>query len=123
MTHTRIIGTLLVTLLLMGCASNPSIDSLSSEQRAKYGQIEVVSSSTSRPHTVLGAVKGISCHRNAYQSRLLTSDEAMEGVKLQAAQLQADAVINVACQKKSEVDWGNNCWASIVCVGDAVKFK
>ncbi len=69
--------------------------------------MEVVSRSTSRPHTVLGVVKGISCHRNAYQSRLLTSDEAMEGVKLQAAQLQADAVINVACQKKSEVDWGN----------------
>lgn len=123
MTYKHIIGTLLVPLLLTCCASNPSIDSLSSEQRARYVQMEVFNASTSRPHTILRIVKGISCNRNAYQARLLSSEEAMEGVKLQAAQLQADAVINVACQNRSEADWGNNCWASIVCVGDAVKFK
>jgi len=123
MTHTRTLGILLVTMTVTGCVSNPSIDSLSSAQRARYSQMEIINGSTSRPHNVVGSVKGISCHRNAYQSRVLTSDEAMEGVKLQAAQLDADAVINVACQKKSEIDWGNNCWASIVCVGDAVKFK
>lgn len=123
MTHTRTLAVLLVTLAVAGCASNPSIDSLSSVQRTRYSQMEVINGTTSRPYGVVGSVKGISCHRNAYQSRILTSDEAMEGVKLQAAQLEADAVLNVACQKKSEVDWGNNCWASIVCVGDAVKFK
>lgn len=123
MTHTHKLCALLMTLMVVGCASNPSIDSLSSVQRARYSQMEIINGSTSRPHNVVGSVKGISCHRNAYQSRVLTSDEALEGVKLQAAQLEADAVINVACQKKSEVDWGNNCWASIVCVGDAVKFK
>lgn len=123
MRYTRTLGALLVTMTVAGCASNPSIDSLSSGQRARYSQMEIINGSASRPHSVVGSVKGISCHRNAYQSRLLTSDEALEGVKLQAAQFEADAVINVACQKKSEIDWGNNCWASIVCVGDAVKFK
>lgn len=45
----------------------------------------------------------------------------MEGVKINAVLMDADAVINTACQNNG-VDWGNNCWSSIVCVGEAIKF-
>lgn len=85
--------------------------------------MEVVHGSITRSHTILGAVKGLSCHRNAYQRQQQTEAEAIEGVKLRAASLDADAVINLVCQTNSGTDWVNNCWSSIVCVGDAVRYK
>jgi uncharacterized protein YbjQ (UPF0145 family) len=49
--------------------------------------------------------------------------EALEGVKIKAVKRGADAVINLVCQKNSDTDWRNNCWASVKCIGDAVRFK
>ncbi|MGH8588336.1 MAG: Rcs stress response system protein RcsF [Gammaproteobacteria bacterium] len=110
-------------LLLFGCATNPDVGSLSSSQRAKVASMDVLRGPTSRPYTILGTVKGLSCHRNAYQRQLLTEAEAIEGIKLQAALLEAEAVINTVCQMNSGTDWINNCWSSIVCAGDAVRYK
>jgi len=103
--------------------SNPDLGSLSAAQLQTLSNMEVYEGGINRPHAVLEPVKGLSCHRNAYQSQLLTTDEAIEGVKLEAALLGADAVINLACQRNSGTDWVNNCWASFVCVGTAVKYQ
>lgn len=108
---------------LFGCATNPEISTLTSEQRAKLNTIEVLRGPTSQAYRVLGQVKGLSCHRNAYQRQTLTEDEALQGVKLNAALMGADAVVNAACQVNSGADLVNNCWSSIVCVGDAVKYS
>lgn len=112
----------LATFVVIGCASNPDVGTLSSTQRAKLASMEVFRGPQSRPYSILGPVKGLSCHRNAYQVQLLTEDEAIEGVRLKAALLEADAVVNVVCQRNSGTDWVNNCWSSIVCVGDAVRY-
>jgi uncharacterized protein YbjQ (UPF0145 family) len=71
---------------------------------------------------VVKTVKGISCHRNAHQDKVLTSDEAIDGMKIKAAKLGADGIQNIACQRNDNIDFATNCWASIVCVGDAVRF-
>ena len=118
----RIIA-VLAALAISGCASNPDVGSLSGDQRARFSSMEVLRGPTTRSHTILGSVKGLSCHRNAYQRQQLTEGEAIEGVKLRAALLDADAVVNVVCQTNSGADWVNNCWSSIVCVGDAVRYK
>ncbi|HNW00594.1 MAG TPA: hypothetical protein PKH04_00865 [Burkholderiaceae bacterium] len=114
---------LLASAFLVACASNPDVGSLSSSQRAKLASMEIIRGPVSQPHTIIGSVKGLSCHRNAYQQQLLTEDEAIEGVKLKAALLDVHAVANVACQRNSGTDWTNNCWASIVCVGDAIRYS
>lgn len=90
--------------LLTGCATNPDVGSLSSGQRARFESIELMRGPTSRAHANLGVVKGLSCHRNAYQRQQLTETEAIEGVKLRAAALNADAVINLVCQVNSGAD-------------------
>lgn len=113
----------LTLVISTGCATNPDVGSLSSDQRARVASMEVVHGSTTRSHTILGAVKGLSCRRNAYQRQQQTEAEAIEGVKLRAASLDADAVVNLVCQTNSGTDWVNNCWSSIVCVGDAVRYK
>lgn len=114
---------LTVSTSIYGCATNPDVGSLSPSQRSKLSQMEILRGSTSRPHEILGTVKGLSCHRNAYQTQLLTEYEAIQGIKLRAALLDADAVINTYCQRNSGADWVNNCWASIVCAGDAIRWK
>jgi uncharacterized protein YbjQ (UPF0145 family) len=71
-------------------------------------------------YQILGAVEGIACKRNLYASGSPSLDEAKQGVRIRAAQLGADAVINMICEDKREVDWGRNCWQTVVCVGDAI---
>ncbi|MCP3945078.1 MAG: hypothetical protein GY710_26870 [Desulfobacteraceae bacterium] len=117
------ISTLIILLLFAGCASNPSITSLRPEQRARLNTIKIFKRGVNRPYKILGSVEGLSCRRNAHQRKAPTKHEAIEGVRLEAAILEADAVINTACQVNSEPDWRNNCWSSVVCVGDAIKYK
>jgi hypothetical protein len=108
-------------LFLTGCAAHPSINSLTGEQRARLNTIQVALSNIDKPYVIVGKAEGLSCHRNAYAPLSTSETEAMQGVRINAVLMNADAVINVACQNNG-VDWGNNCWSSIVCVGDAVKF-
>lgn len=71
-------------------------------------------------YRILGTVEGIACKRNLYASGSPSLDEAKQGVRIRAAQLGADAVINMICEDKREVDWGRNFWQTVVCVGDAI---
>lgn len=115
-------GVGLIAVGLSGCMSNPRIEDLSAQQRAKLGSIAVFSDAPPRRFDVLGTVTGLSCNRNKYQNPDVSDREAMDGIKLQAAKMNADAVINAFCQKNSDTDWRNNCWASVKCIGDAVRF-
>lgn len=121
--RSSVVAMLFLVTISTGCATNPDVGSLSSVQRARIGSMEILHGPTTRSHILLGAVKGLSCHRNAYQRQQLTEAEAIEGVKLRAAALDADAVVNLVCQANSGADWVNNCWSSIVCVGDAVRYN
>ena len=105
-----------------GCASNPRVEDLTSAEREKVGTIEIYTNTPAREYVLLGTVDGLSCNRNKHQSQDISDHEALEGIRIRAAILGADAVINTFCQKNSDIDWRNNCWASVKCVGDAVKF-
>ena len=111
------------TLIIQGCATNPRIEDLKPTQRAKVGQIDIHNGTVDRPHIVLGTVSGLSCNRNKYQTQDISDREALEGVKIKAAMLDADAVMNTICQKNSDTDWRNNCWASVKCIGDAIRYQ
>jgi uncharacterized protein YbjQ (UPF0145 family) len=111
------------TLFIFGCASNPRIEDMSSEQRSRLSKMEIFEGTIERPHKVIGTVTGLSCNRNKYQKQDISDEEALEGIRLKAAQLNADAVINTFCQTNSDTDWRNNCWASVKCIGDAVIYN
>ncbi|MGM3172510.1 hypothetical protein [Dickeya lacustris] len=108
-------------LTLSACASNPRIEYLSGEQRSKAINMPVYKNNPLSPNAkTIKAVDGLSCNRNKYQAPDISESEALEGVKIKAAMLNADAVVNTICQKNSDTDWINNCWASVKCIGDAV---
>lgn len=112
-----------VGILLVGCMSNPRIEDLSSADRAKAASIQIFQGAPDHNYKTIGPVSGLSCNRNKYQVQDISDSEALQGIKIRAARLGADAVINTFCQKNSDADWRNNCWASIKCIGDAVNFK
>lgn len=113
---------LLLAIFATGCMSNPRIEDLSSSNRAKAASLQIFQGATDRPHEIVGQVTGLSCNRNKYQVQNISDAEALQGIRINAARLGADAVINTFCQTNSDTDWRNNCWASIKCVGDAVRY-
>ena len=116
------ISALYAVACLAGCASNPSVSSLTSEQRQKIAEMVIFKpgTSTRSSYQVLGSDEGLACKRNLYASGSPSYPEAEQGVRIRAAQLGADAIANMACEEKHEVDWGRNCWQTVVCVGDAI---
>jgi uncharacterized protein YbjQ (UPF0145 family) len=114
---------LVIACMATACAMNPRVENLTATQRSRIASIQVFQTDIQRPYNLVDQVDGLSCNRNKYQAQDVTYEEAMQGVKIKAVLLDADAVINVFCQKNSDTDWINNCWASIKCIGDAVKYK
>jgi hypothetical protein len=111
-----------IVLLFISCTTNPRIEKLTSSQRAQLNSLVVLKGDSDIPYTVIGTVDGLSCNRNKYQKQDISDEEAMQGIRIKAVKLNADAVINVYCQTNSDMDWTNNCWASVKCIGDAVKY-
>jgi uncharacterized protein YbjQ (UPF0145 family) len=117
---------------LSACAGIPHVATLSTEEMqslttAQRGQLSTMKvyqnyeNPPNSPYKVIASVRGISCHRNTYQYKQVSDEEALETLKIRAALLNADAVIHVECQSSSGTDWVNNCWSSIVCIGDAIQ--
>ena len=116
---------------LYGCGTTPvpyfsskEMESLTTAQRVRLSAMKVYMSyeePPDRPYKVIARVRGISCvlNRKAYQQA--TDEEATHVLKVRAALLNADAVINADCNASSGTDWVNNCWSSVVCVGDAIQ--
>lgn len=66
-------------------------------------------------------VRGISCQWSYIFRKVITKQEAMESMIVDAASINADAIINASCQYYTTITW--ECIESYECIGDAVKFK
>jgi uncharacterized protein YbjQ (UPF0145 family) len=108
---------------VLACATKSRIEERPATERQRVTGIVVFQGAADRPVVALGTVSGLSCNRDQYKAAEVTTDEAMAGLRIRAAQLGADAVTGVRCQTHSGIDYTNNCWASVTCTGDAVKFK
>jgi len=111
-----------ILIVMIGCASNPPISSLTSQERERVSNIVFLEGGQipKDSYKVLGSVEGLACKRNLYASGAPAVEKARQGVRIRAAQLGANAVINLLCEENQKVDWVRNCWQSVVCVGDAI---
>lgn len=123
MKYIQVVSYLVISELIAGCAANPRIEDLSSDNRAKVSQVQIFNGRPTVNFEMLGQVDGLSCNRNKYQAQDVSESEALEGVRIKTVMLGGDAIINTLCQKNSDTDWINNCWASVKCIGDAVRLK
>lgn len=87
---------LAILVVLPGCASNPPISSLTSLERERVSNIVFIESREipKDSYKVLGSVEGLACKRNLHAPGAPAVEEARQGVKIRAAQLGANAVIN-----------------------------
>jgi len=108
----------LLFLITAGCASTAIENNPELRRTAAKVRILDLEQVKGEQFTLLGEVEGLSCARQGGASPSL--DNAKENLKVNAAKMGANAVINVACQEGG-VSWSHNCWRTVTCRGDAVK--
>lgn len=111
---------LLPIAVLVGACS-PMMN-IAPEMRRQAAATPVLTSEQvgTRKYAILSEVVGNSCGRQIGSDPSM--DAAREELKIKAAALSADAVTNALC-KEGGIDLGQNCWKSIECRGDAIKWK
>ena len=81
-------------MILVACTSNPSISTLTAEQRDRVSDILFLDADDlpKGSYTILGEVKGIACKRNLYATGAISLEEAQQGVRIRAVQLDSTCV-------------------------------
>ena len=115
-----ILGVLVFSLT--GCVSNPGVDSLTPTEMETFKQMQILEGDVTRPYTVVAKVKGKECHTDIDQSKALSTEDAITVLKVKASQKNADAIMNIKCERDRTTDWRNDCWSSMLCVGTAIRF-
>lgn len=113
---------LIVVLFLGGCAGFGQVErvsDLSMEQLKQMRGIQLYESDQGLKYTSYGRIKGISCKGSAWSGGT-KEDAAMTQLKIKAIKVRANGILYPTCSHDVSVDWGNNCWESWVCVGEAV---
>lgn len=106
-----------IFILFSACAINSNISKLSSEEKARMSRMLVFESEglPRGSYQIIGTVESLSCKKsyNGY-------DEITK-LKMQAAKLGADAIINLKFKTKNKMDWVHDCWATVIGIGYAVR--
>ena len=113
-------GVLLLTLLVAACATTPDINQLTTLQQERVASVAILYGETSNPFKSLGRLRSRGCQKSNFDSNIPESD-AIRNLQVQAAAVNADAVITTEC-RKANIDWFTNCFMLIECTGEAIQF-
>lgn len=121
----RLAPALVVGALAAGCAADPRRDGLSPHEFASVDHIAVHMGGEQPRHEyqILDRIEGISCDlsgapRNHPAHKVVTEYEALYDMKLEAADLGANAIVGVICRRYGI---SQSCYESMICEGDAVR--
>lgn len=108
-----------------GCATDPRRDGLSPHEFASVNHVAIHMAGERPQHQyqVLDRIQGVSCNLSPAPSnhpshKVVTQYEALYDMRLEAADLGANAIVGVSCQRYTR---SQSCYSSIVCEGDAVR--
>lgn len=116
---------LIVCSLLSACAGFGQVErvsDLSPQELRNLRNIKFYETDDNIKYTPLGSIKGISCKGSAVSGNT-KEDAAMTQLKIKAVKMNANAIFFATCSHDASVDWGNNCWESWVCVGEAGRIE
>lgn len=111
--------------LLSGCAGLGQVErvaDLSPQELKNIRAIKFYENDNNIKYTSLGRIKGISCKGSAFSGDT-KEDAAMTQLKIKAVKINANAIFYPTCSQDASVDWGNNCWESWVCIGEAARVE
>ena len=123
----RTILTLTLTLIVVGCgAMVPTIkhDEMPVEQRRAVNALEIYNTTQliGRNYAIITIVEGISC-KNKVWDHAATKTDALFQAKHWAREAGADAITNIQCDSPRGTTVTYNCWESVTCTAEAIKFK
>ena len=113
-------GVLLLTLLVVACATTPDINRMTASQQERVASVEILYGGTSIPFKSLGRLRAQGCQKSTFDTNIPESD-AIRNLQVQAAAVNADTVIYTEC-RKANIDWFTNCFMLIECTGEAIQF-
>ena len=73
-----------------------------------------------REYAIIQPLSGISC-KNLLWAPSPTQNDATDQLRVKAARLDANALLNVICEAPSGTSLITNCWSSLTCHGAAIK--
>lgn len=116
---------LTAAILAAGCATDPRRDGLSPHEFASVDHIAIhmLGEQAEHEYQVLERIEGVSCDLTGAPlyhpaHKVVSEYEALYDLKLEAADLGANAIYGVVCRRGS---LPHSCYASIGCEGDAVR--
>jgi hypothetical protein len=123
------VSLLLSALLILVSCVGPrvpvkKIDELPLEERRAVLGLPIYNESqlAGKEYTVINLVEGISC-KNKTWDPAATKTDAINQVKYWAREQGAEGVMNLQCDLPRGTTTSYNCWESITCTGQAIKFN
>jgi len=107
-------------LIMGGCATTPDDYSNEYHEKAKNIILYNIKDKTKHKFEIIKYIKSNSCNSKSLNRFSGDWEEAKLLLRLEAASINADAVVDVKCWT-NPVDMVSNCWASKRCEGNAVK--
>lgn len=113
--------------VLAGCGSfvpTVRMEDLSVEQRRAANDIAIFNQTQliGKKYKILNIVEGISC-KNKVWDHAATKSDAIFQAKYWALQMGADGISNLQCDVPRGTTTTYNCWESITCTAEAIKFE
>jgi len=117
----------LAAAFLSGCGAMVPVvkmEDVSPEQRRAvndvtiYNQVQLIS----RKFKVVNIVEGISC-KNKVWDHAATKSDAIFQARYWAHQMGADGITNLQCDHPRGTTTTYNCWESVTCTAEAIKFE
>lgn len=118
----RVLVLIATGLMLFGCAATPDDFSQAMHEKAKAIVLFEPGSPPAAKYNIIKDVQSNSCQGKWYGRYTGDVDEAMLLLRLEAATVNANAVVDYRCWTQG-FDLKSNCWASKRCEGKAVKFE
>jgi hypothetical protein len=115
-------------LILVSCVGSrvpvKKIDELPLEERRAVLGLPIYNESqlVGKEYTVINLVERISC-KNKTWDPAATKTDAINQAKYWAREQGAQGVMNLQCDLPRETTTSYNCWESITCTGQAIKFN
>ena len=109
--------TVCIFILISACAMNAKIPKLNFEEKTRMSRMLVFESEglPQGSYKIIGTVESLSCKKSYNEHDEITK------LKMQAAKLGADAIINLKFKTKNKMDWVHDCWATVIGIGYAVR--
>ncbi len=120
--YLKVILVITGTTLISGCASTPDDYSPFIHEQSENVQLYNEGNAPDGDWKILGEVTSNSCNSKTKDHKQGDELEARQLLSLEAAKINAEAVIDVKCWT-SKVNLKSNCWSAIKCKGLAVEKK